>query len=105
MMLVITAKAKEKLREIAEKEAPETGPHDAATALRLRLSGLDNGSHSIECRFGIDQAQAGDEVEDIGGAKLVIDPSSFGYLRRISAILDLSQVGPGEQLILIIEGS
>jgi len=104
-MLVITARAKEKLREIAQKEAPLTGLRDAASGVRLCLSGLDNGSHSIKCGFSIDQARAGDQVEDIDGAKLVIDPSSLGYLSHMSAVLDLSQAGMEEDLVLIIEGN
>lgn len=104
-MLVVTTRAKEKLRELAEEEVPETGVEETALGVRILLSGPDNGSRGSKCRIGVDQVRVGDEVEDMSGTKLLIDPSTLAYLRRISAILDLSHVGQGEDLVLIIERS
>ena len=102
-MLLITTRAVRKLREIAEKETPGTGSCDGASGVRLRLSGLGNGGHGIECRFGIDWAKRGDQVEDIGGINLLIDPPTFEHLRRISALLDVSRVNSEDELVLIVE--
>jgi len=102
-VLAITTRARQRLREISEEAAPETGVQDDVAGIRLRLSGVGNGSHDIQCRFGVDHAQTGDQVEDIGGARLLIDQSTFAYLRRTSAILDLLLVDSEEDLVLIVE--
>jgi Fe-S cluster assembly iron-binding protein IscA len=102
-VLLITGRAKEKLQEIAEKEAP-IGGLDVVFGIRIVLTGPDNGSQANKCRIGISQAQAGDLTIDIGKKKLFIDSGTMTRLRHISAILDLIQEQTREDLVLIVQG-
>jgi len=104
-VLVITGRAKEKLQEIAEKEAPISGVDDVVFGIRIVLSGPDNGTRGNKCRIGIGQAQIGDLTIDISGKKLLIDPETITRLRHMSAILDLAQGRSREDLVLIVEGT
>lgn len=102
-MLAITTRARQRLRKISEEAAPETSAQDEVFGIRLRLSGVGNGNKGIQCEFGVDDVRTGDRVEDIGGARLLIDQSTFAYLRRTSAILDLLRLDSEEDLVLILE--
>lgn len=103
-MLVITKRAGQKLHEIAKNETLESNAPDIRSGVRILLTKSNNGIKDSKCSIGIDRRRKYDQVEDIGGTKLLIDPSTFALLRRTRAILDLSQNGPKDELVLIVEG-
>ncbi len=103
-MLVITGRAKKKLREIAGQKAPQGDVSDAAFGVRLVLNSPDNGIQGNKCTIGISQPHIGDLTIDIGGVKLLIDPETMTRLGNMSAILDLAQGCSREDLVLIVEG-
>lgn len=103
-MLVITKSARQKLNEISQHGTSDSEIHDMKSGVRIQFSAKNNGSRDSTCRIGIDRRREDDQVQDVGGMKLLIDPLTFAYLRRIRAILDLSQNGTEEELVLIVEG-
>lgn len=106
MVLAVTRIAEQKLKEIAQRESPQDNMLcDMSLGIRISISGPNNGTRAGRCKIGLDQARVEDQVEDIGGAKLLFDPLTSTYLSRITAILDLVQVDSQEEFVLMIDGA
>lgn len=105
-MLLVTRMAEQKLKEIVQRETPQDDMLcDMASGVRIYISGPNNGARAGECKIGLDQARAEDQVKDSGGTKLLFDPLTSAYLSRVTAVLDLLQVGSQEDFVLIIGGT
>jgi len=102
-MLAITRRARDKLGEFLRKEAPQNPNYGSIFGVRIVLNFPNNGSQGCRCRIGIDRPRTRDVVVDIGGGAVLLDPSTMAYLRKVTAILDLSPDCAEGEIILIIE--
>jgi Fe-S cluster assembly iron-binding protein IscA len=102
-VLLVTSRAKERLKEIVAKKAPAAAL-GADLGIRIVLTRQDNGSQANMCRIGVSEARAGDLTVDIGGSKLLIDSGTIKHLRHMSAILDMPRQSTGNDLVLIVGG-
>ena len=105
-MLVVTRMAEQKLKEIVQMETLQDDMLcDMALGVRICISGPNNGAQAGKCKIGLDRARAEGQVKDIGGMKLLFDPLTSACLSRVTAVLDLLQVGSQEDFVLAIDGS
>jgi hypothetical protein len=85
--------------------AAQTGQTDPSSGVRVVIGGPDNSSHGqMECKITIAQKGRGDQVEDVGGTKLLVDPLTSLRLQHISLILDFLNVGREESFVLTTNG-
>jgi iron-sulfur cluster assembly protein len=76
-IVTVTGRALREIREIISRERPEEG-----AGLRLGVTG--GGCSGLSYRMELSQRQDNDEVVDVGGVTVLLDPKSAIYLKGIT---------------------
>lgn len=71
-MITLSANARTEVKRLLEKEnKPDLG---------LRIGVRSGGCSGFSYLLGFDMAQEGDDIQNIDGIKVLVDPKSLGYL-------------------------
>jgi iron-sulfur cluster assembly accessory protein len=74
-MLTVTPKAEAKLAELLRQQGnPELG---------IRLSIVGGGCSGFQYDMGFDRPREDDEIIELNGVKLLVDPISYRYLKGV----------------------